>query len=81
MKRKIISLVAVALLLTVAGCNKQKTCSCSVRGTSDVRIVKIERGECEQVKLYQYHTALDSLEVDSLVCTGYEFGIDSIFKD
>ena len=73
--------MAVALLLTVAGCNKQKTCRCSVRGTSDVRIVKIEKGECEQLKFYQYHTALDSLEVDSLVCTGYEFDIDSIFKD
>ena len=37
--------MAVVLLLTVAGCNKQKTCRCSVRGTSDVRIVKIENGE------------------------------------
>lgn len=73
--------MAVALLLTMAGCNKQKTCRCSVRGTQDVRIIKIERGECEQITLYQYHTALDSLKVDSLVCTGYEFDIDSRIND
>ena len=81
MKRKILCLSAALLLILVVGCNKQKTCRCSVRGTQNVRIIKIDRGECEQISLYQYHTALDSLEVDSLVCTGYEFGIDSIFND
>lgn len=81
MKRKILCLSAALLLLSAVGCNKQKTCRCAVRGTQTVRIIKIEHGECEQLSLYQYHTPLDSLEVDSLVCTGYEFGIDSIFKD
>ena len=80
MKRKIISLVAVALLLTVAGCNKQKTCRCSVRGTSDVRIVKIDKGECTSLKVFEGHDELDSIWADSLLCTDYEFHIDSIFE-
>ena len=31
-----------ALALLVVGCSKQKTCRCSVRGESVVRIIKIE---------------------------------------
>jgi hypothetical protein len=31
--------------------------------------------------MFNLHTSLDSLQVDSLVCTDYEFAIDSIFTE
>lgn len=82
MKHKIIALTAATLLIaTLAGCSKQKTCRCSVRGTSTVRIIKIDKGECTQLSHLEYHSALDDQLVDSLICTDYEFRIDSIYND
>ena len=77
-KKAIICLAALALLAT--GCSKQKTCRCSVIGKSTVRIITIEKGECNQLHTYNYHTELDTLVVDSLLCMDYEFEIDSIYN-
>lgn len=73
------------MVMALAGCSKQKTCRCSVRGNdatrnSDVRIVKIEKGECDQLHMVNFHTSLDTLKADTLYCTDYEFAIDSIYK-
>lgn len=82
MKHRILLLTAAAaLLLGLVGCSKQKTCRCSVRGTSTVRIIKIDKGECTQLSHLDYHSALDDQLVDSLICTDYEFQIDSIYND
>lgn len=81
MKRIAIILFAASLLLTAAGCSKEKTCRCAVRGTSKVRIIKIERGECSQLSHVYYHSELQVQLIDSLVCTDYEFLIDSIYND
>lgn len=81
MKRISLALAAAALLLTAASCSKEKTCRCSVRGTSTVRIIKIEKGECTQLSHIDYHSPLDEQLTDSLVCTDYEFKIDSIYND
>jgi hypothetical protein len=72
-------LIAAALLLTVS-CGKEQTCRCSVLGTQNVRIVKIDKGTCDQIKTFTYHNAMDSVRVDSLLCTGYEFRVDSIYQ-
>ena len=80
MKKKAILCLAALALLAV-GCSKQKTCRCSVIGSSVVRIINIDRGECNQLLTYNYHTSLDSARVDSLVCTDYEFDIDTLFND
>ncbi len=82
MKHKTFAVIMGAfLLLSMAGCSKQKTCRCSVLGSQNVRIIKIEHGECDQIRLLRYHDMYDSLKVDSLLCTDYEFAIDSIFND
>lgn len=83
MKRKhyLLSLCLAVLALLAVGCTKQKTCRCSVIGQSTVRIIKIDKGECIQLHTYNYHTMLDTLVVDSLLCTDYEFEIDSIYND
>lgn len=78
-KLKLLAAAAVVLLLAV-GCTKEKSCRCSVRGTSKVRVVKINSGRCDQLSKLEYHTELDSLKVDSLVCTDYVFDIDSIYN-
>ena len=82
MKRKIILLAgALILLLAPTACDKAKTCRCSVLGTNKVRIIKIEKGSCESLHVMLDHTTVDSLITDSLLCTGYEFAIDTIFKN
>ena len=82
MKKKVIALArAILLVMAATGCSKQKTCRCSVRGTSTVRIIKIEKGECTQLSHINHHSPLDEQLVDSLVCTDYEFRIDSIYND
>lgn len=73
--------LAAVLLVAVVGCGKQKDCRCAQRGSSMVRIITIEKGECEQLTTYSYHNGMDSLRVDTLYCTGHEFAIDSIFND
>jgi len=85
MKRKTIigccSVLVVALLaLTATGCSKQKTCRCAVRGTSTVMIINIDKGECSQITQYRYHTPLNVQVTDTLVCTDYEFSIDTIYN-
>jgi len=80
MKKKVILCMAALAMLAV-GCSKQKTCRCSVIGSSTVRIIKIDNGECSQLHTYNYHTMLDTLVVDSLLCTDYEFDIDSIYNE
>ena len=81
MKRRLLLSGAMLLLLTAVGCSKAKTCRCSVLGTSHVRIVKIDKGECTSLKYFEGHDALDSVWTDRLLCTDYEFRIDSIFED
>ena len=82
MKKTIASAAVAILALGFAACTKQQTCRCTVLGTSNVRIIKIDKGECEQIRTFTYHTALDSTRVDSLLCTSYEFRIDdSLFND
>lgn len=83
MKRKIMVLAAAAVLLVVAGCSKAKTCRCIVRGggSSLVRIVKIDNGECTSLRYYEAHDELDSVWLEPLLCTDYEFKIDSIFEE
>ena len=82
MKKKYLFLAmwAVGTLLAWS-CTKEKTCRCSVLHSSKVRIIKITGGNCEDIKLLRYHTDLGVLKVDSLLCTDYEFAIDSIYGE
>lgn len=81
MKRKLFFVAIAALgLLAVSSCSREKTCRCAVLHSSLVRIIKIDKGSCEDIKLFRYHTPLDSLMTDSLICTDYEFRIDSIYN-
>lgn len=78
MKRKllVVGLMGLMGFMGLSGCSKEKKCRCSVLHSSTVRIITIESGDCEDLKVFKYHTPLDSLKVDSLLCTDYEFEID-----
>ena len=82
MKKKYLIMVFAGLmgLVGLYGCSKEKTCRCSVLHSSAVRVITIQSGNCEDIKLFRYHTSLDSLKIDSLLCTDYEFAIDSIYN-
>lgn len=81
MKRKVIVLATTALVLLATGCGKEKTCRCAVQGSSKVRIVKIDGGKCTDLNRYMYHNEHEQQQKDVLVCTDYEFAIDSIFNN
>ena len=80
MKKKVFFCLA-AVALIAAGCSKQKTCRCSVIGSDLVRIIKIDGGECENLRMWNYPDMYDTLHVDSLLCTDFEFAIDSIYNE
>ncbi len=79
MKKKllVVGLLGLMGLMGLSGCSKEKTCRCSVVGSPTVRIIKIDGGNCEDIKTLSYHTPLDQLVVEELLCTDYEFKIDS----
>lgn len=78
-------IIAIACALTVAalatGCSKQKTCRCAIPGKPIVRVVTIDKGECTQLLVYDYHTPTEANVTDTLYCMDYEFMIDSVYKD
>lgn len=79
MKKKFIflGLALAVVMLGVMSCSKEKKCRCSVLHSSKVRIITIDGGDCKDIKLFRYHTPLDVLIVDTLLCTDFEFNIDS----
>jgi hypothetical protein len=83
MKKKYLFLgvLAAGMLLTVA-CSKEKTCRCSVLHSNKVRVIKISGGKCEDIKVFRYHTDVEfnNYTEDSLLCTDFEFAIDSIYN-
>lgn len=82
MKERAMIVAAVAVLaLTLTGCSKQKVCRCAVEGKATVRIIKIDKGECDQLRVYDYHNMVEDQTAERLLCTDYEFAIDSIYKE
>ncbi len=53
----------------------------NITRNSDVRIIKIEDGECEQLHIVYFHTDLDTLKTDTLYCTDQEFAIDNSIEE
>lgn len=80
MKKKAILLAMASLALMTVGCSKQKTCRCSVIGRSTVRIINVDGGDCSDITKYTYHNEYEQTIEEDLVCTDYEFAIDSIYN-
>ncbi|MCQ2297606.1 MAG: hypothetical protein MJZ51_03185 [Bacteroidales bacterium] len=86
MKRKIMIIGALVLVVLAAGCSKKKSCRCAVRSSQadpqKVRIITVPNSfNCLNMNYVDY----DQSEIqqdwrDTLLCTDYEFDIDSIFN-
>lgn len=75
--KKIMFLLAAALLVLCASCSKQKNCRCAVMGSQTVRIITIDKGSCSKINYVTYYNELDSSFTDHVVCTDYPFEADS----
>lgn len=78
--KKSILLPAAAILLLAASCAKEKHCRCAVLGSQAVRIITIKSANCHDINYVSYYDELDTLHVDSLVCTDYPFEADSLVE-
>ncbi|MBR1644843.1 MAG: hypothetical protein IJ684_05705 [Bacteroidales bacterium] len=73
MKRTALLLGALCTLLIVS-CGKAKHCRCSVLGEQEVRVIDLEKGDCNDVRFVYYNQdALHMAQVDSVLCTDYDF--------
>lgn len=66
------------MLLLTASCAKEKHCRCAVLGSQAVRVITIKSAHCHDINYVSYYDELDTLHVDSLVCTDYPFEADSL---
>lgn len=68
-------------MMLCASCVKEKSCRCAVLGRQDVRIVTIKRGDCSKLNFASYKDDLDTVHVDSILCTDYPFAADSLIVE
>lgn len=79
--KKVLLFIGVAALLLCSACKKDKNCRCSVLGQQDVRIITIDGGKCSQINFASYYDELDTLHVDSVLCTDFAFDADSLIVE
>ena len=79
--KKVLIVVGVAVAVLAVACNKEKSCRCSVVGKQVVRVVNIKSGDCRDLNTASYYDQLDTLHVDSILCTDYPFGADSLIVE
>ncbi len=81
MKKVLLGLSAAVLLLATVSCTKERICRCSVLSTEGgfggqtIRIIKIDKGTCEQLRfvLYDMDPVLHPNLLDSVLCTDFDF--------
>lgn len=76
--KKYLFLIGAALLVLCASCVKEKNCRCSILKSNDVRIITLKSGNCNKINYASYYDALDTLHVDSVLCTDFPFEADSL---
>ncbi len=76
-KRAVLLCGMLAVALLAASCGKEKTCRCTVLHEQSIRIIKIDKGDCEDLRyvLYDRDPVLYPDITDSVLCTDYDFGI------
>lgn len=75
MKKTLLACVCVLFLLSITSCKKERTCRCSVLGQQTIRVIKIERGSCDDMRyvVYDVDPVLRPNITDSILCTDYDF--------
>ena len=87
MKTRIFLLGVVALLL-LGSCSKEKACRCAIRSDQadpqKVRVIMVKQSvNCKNLNyvIYDESEIRQGWQDSPLVCTDYEFAIDSIFNE
>ncbi|MBP5516315.1 MAG: hypothetical protein J6X86_05125 [Bacteroidales bacterium] len=64
-----------ATVLAVQSCTKERTCRCSVLGEQTIRVIKIDKGTCDQLRyvLFDRDPVLYPDITDSVLCTDFDF--------
>lgn len=75
MKKVALLCGALMVVLALGSCKKERTCRCTVLGESTIRIIKINKGTCEDLSTYLYDRdpVLYPDILDSLLCTDFDF--------
>ena len=75
MKKSFLVLALLALSMLAASCSKERNCRCAVLGLQTVRIIKIDKGTCEDLRyvLYDQDPVLYPDITDSVLCTDFDF--------
>lgn len=75
MKKYAILFGVSALVLAFGACTKERTCRCSVLNHQEIRIIKIDKGSCEDLRyvLYDIDPVLYPDKTDSILCTDFDF--------
>lgn len=74
--KKLMILASVVVLLLCVSCAKEKNCRCSVLGSQNTRIITIKSESCDKLNYASYHDELDTVHIDSIICTDHLFGAD-----
>ena len=75
MKKILLFCGVVAFVALLSSCGKERECRCAVRGEPTIRIIRISKGNCED--LYSYLFDRDPVLypdiMDSILCTDFDF--------
>ena len=73
MKKILMYCVGVLAVVSVTSCSKERECRCAVMGETYERVIKIDKGTCEQLRyvLYDLHSVTSHDVTDSVLCTDY----------
>ena len=76
MKKVALICGGLLILLATVSCTKERICRCAVLGETYERVIKIDKGTCEQLRyvLYDLHSVTSHDVTDSVLCTDFDFG-------
>lgn len=74
--KKVVILCIVGLLAVMAtACTKERTCRCAVLHEQTIRVIKIDKGTCDELRyvLWDQDPVLYPDITDSVLCTDFDF--------
>ena len=75
MKKVTLFCIGLLILAAMSSCSKERECRCAVIGETYERIIKIDKGTCDQLRyvLYDLHAVTSHDVTDSVLCTDFDF--------
>lgn len=75
MKKILFFCAVLSLTVLATSCGKERECRCAVKGKSDIRIIRIQKGTCQDIYSYLWDQdpVLYPDIMDSILCTDFDF--------